>query len=369
MTQRESALPEPSTRPPQPDQIETPAEFTAALRALRTWSGLTYRQLESKAGAHADTLPASTMATTLGRVTLPRERFVDDFARACGLGEEEIHQWLLARRRIAGGEPAPTRDEGGGEAGDERDGPVGGASAPAHAPRWWCRALVMTGTAGIGAVGALGVASLVHGASSPADPPTMPVTGLRMLAVGSWAQIHPARTPELCVTEGSDRTGRYETAVAAQRPCTQARLPQVFLEPVGRDLVQIQWHHPKYGIGCLTALQKGPGRGLLEPRDDCADTDRAQQFRVEPFGTPAAAHFRLRAVSTGECLSLRDQDTVIGAEVVQGRCSGAADQDFLLELIPPPSADPLDATSTSPEPEKRGPAQPDAFRQAPLRLS
>lgn len=354
MTQGETALPEPTTKQPQPDQIETPAEFTAALRVLRTWSGLTYRQLESKAVAHGNTLPASTMATTLGRFTLPRERFVNDFARACGLGEEEIRQWLLARRRIAVGEPAPTRDEGR----DEPDGPVGGVSAPAHAPRWWRRALVMTGAAGIGAVVALGGVSLVDSASSPADPPTMPVTGLRMLAVGSWAQIHPARTPELCVTEGSDRTGRYETAVAAQRPCTRARLPQVFLEPVGQDLVQIQWHHPKYGIGCLTALAKGPARGLLEPRDDCADSDRAQQFRVEPFATSAAAHFRLRAVSTGECLSLRDQDTVIGAEVVQGRCSGAADQDFLIELVPPPSPDPLDANSTSPEPAKRGTGSP-----------
>lgn len=171
----------------------------------------------------------NTVATTLGRVTLPRERFVEPFARACGLGEEEIHQWLLARRRIAAGESAPTRDEGVGEAGDERDNLVGGASAPAHAPRWR-RALVMTAAADIGAVGALGVVGvvgLVHDASSPAGPPAMPVTGLRMPAVGSWAQIHPARTPELCVTEGSDRTGRYKSAVAAQQPCTRARLTQV----------------------------------------------------------------------------------------------------------------------------------------------
>ncbi|MFJ8795818.1 helix-turn-helix domain-containing protein [Streptomyces sp. NPDC102462] len=337
MTQTDSALPEPAAKPPQPPLVGTPAEFTAALRALRTWSGLTYRQLESKATAHADTLPASTMATTLGRATLPRERFVDAFARACGLGEEEIGQWLQARRRIAAAESGPTRDETGGEGGDDRDVSAGGASVPANAPRWWRRAVSLVGTAGIGAAGALGVVSLVHDASPPADPPTMPVTGLRMLAVGSWARIHPARTPGLCVTEGRDRTGRYETAIAAQRPCTQAVLPQVFLEPVGQDLVQIQWHHAKYGIGCLTVLLKGPGRDLLEPRDDCADTNRAQQFRIEPFGPPAAARFRIRPVSTDRCLSLRDQDTAIGAEVVQGRCSGAADQDFLIELTPPPS--------------------------------
>ncbi|MET7296614.1 XRE family transcriptional regulator [Streptomyces griseoloalbus] len=336
MTQTDSALPEPPTKPPQPALAGTPVEFTAALRALRTWSGLTYRQLESKAVAHGDPLPASTMATTLGRATLPRERFVDVFARACGLGEEEIVQWLQARRRIAADEPAPARDRADGDCGEDRNAPAGGASVPAHTPRWWRRAVALVGAAGIGVAATLGVGSLLHDAAPPAGLPTMPVTGLRMPAVGSWARIHPARTPELCVTEGRDRTGRYETAVAAQLPCTQAVLPQVFLEPLGQDLVQIQWHHPKYGIGCLTVLPKGPGRDLVEPRDDCADTNRAQQFRVEIFGPPAATRFRVRPVSTGRCLSLRDQDTTIGAEVVQGRCSGAADQEFLIELTPPP---------------------------------
>lgn len=164
----------------------------------------------------------------------------------------------------------------------------------------------------------------------------MPVTGLRILAVGSWARIHPVRTPELCVTEGKDRTGHYETAVAAQQPCMEAVQPRVFLEPLAKNIVQIQWHHPKYSIGCLTVLLKGSGRNLLEPREDCADDNQAQQFRISPIGPSAAARFRLLSVITGRCLSLRDQDTGAGTEIVQGRCSGAADQQFLIELIPPP---------------------------------
>ncbi|WP_416973878.1 helix-turn-helix domain-containing protein [Streptomyces sp. 4F14] len=92
--------------PPRPELTGTPAEFVEALRALRIWSGLTCRQLESKATALADSLPASTIATTLGRATRPRERFVDTFARACGLGEEETELWLRAHRRIAAGVPA-----------------------------------------------------------------------------------------------------------------------------------------------------------------------------------------------------------------------------------------------------------------------
>ncbi|MER5515173.1 XRE family transcriptional regulator [Streptomyces sp. NPDC002763] len=329
MTKTDRAIPE----PPRPEQAGTPAEFVAALRALRIWSGLTYRQLESKATALADTLPASTVATTLGRATLPRERFVDTFARACGLGEEETRQWLQAHRRIAAGEPALTHDHGG----DKGEAAVGSESVPTHAPRWWRQAVGLLSAAGIGAVGTLGACSLVRDVSPSPDLPAVPVTGLRMLAVGSWARIHPARTPELCVTEGRDRTGRYETAVAAQRPCAHAVLPQVFLEPVGKDVVQIQWHHPKYGIGCLTVLLTGPGRNLIEPRDDCANTNRSQQFRIEPFGPSAVSHFRIRPISTDWCLSLRDQDTTSGTEVVQGRCSGAADQDFLIELTPPPA--------------------------------
>ncbi|EMF30498.1 hypothetical protein H114_03421 [Streptomyces gancidicus BKS 13-15] len=321
---------------PKPALVSTPAEYIAALRALRFWSGLTYRQLEAKATAHNYTLPASTIATTLGRTTLPRERFVDAFTRACGLTEEDVEQWLEARRHIAIGERAPAAGKPAAT-GDDGDGPAPGASAPSRLPRWR-RALGLALAATIGAAGTLVVGSLLDTSRSPAAPPAMPVTGLRMLAVGSWALIHPARTPSMCLTEGRDRTGRYETAVAAQRLCNEAVLPHVFLEPIGADIVQIQWHHPKYSIGCLTVLLKGAGRDLLEPRDDCADDNRAQQFRIEPFGPQATPHFRIRPVITGQCLSLRDQDVEAGAEVVQGRCSGAADQSFLIELIQPPQA-------------------------------
>ncbi|MEV0123322.1 RICIN domain-containing protein [Streptomyces sp. NPDC050703] len=368
MGQKGDGLAAPPEESPQPARARTSAEFTAALRTLRLWSGLTYRQLEGKATAHSDTLPASTIATTLGRVTLPREQFVDAFTRACGLGEEEARQWLEARRRIATADPVPLGDEGtakdeapkdeapGGTAsgsdvlkgetggpGDQGDGHGDGPAAPAsdttgraRTAARWRRMAGLLGAALIGVLGTLGASSVLRDASEPAALPTMPVTGLRMLAVGSWAQIHPARTPELCLTEGRDRTGRYETAVAAQRRCGKSGSPQLYLEPVGRDTVQIQWHHPKYGIGCLTVLPSGPGRDLLEPRDDCAEDNRAQQFRIERFGPPSTGHFRIRPVGSGHCLSLRHQDTHDGAEIIQGRCSGAADQDFRIELTPPP---------------------------------
>ncbi|MEU4807211.1 helix-turn-helix domain-containing protein [Actinosynnema sp. NPDC023587] len=326
---------EPQRHAPEPAHLKDPAEFAAELRALRNWSGLTYRQLEGKAKAFGNTLPASTIATTVGRSTLPRDSFVEAFTRACGLGDEDVRQWLAARRRIAVGDRART---GGDPRSDLRDEEPGltqpdGSAVPHRVP-WWLRVASLVTAVAVGVLGMLGVQALRSGTDPPRAQP--PVPGLGIPAVGSWAKIHPARNPDFCLTEGRDRTQRYPTAVAAQHPCSQADLPRTYIEPLGDGVVQIQWHHPKYAIGCLTVLTDGEGRDLVEPRDDCSESDPAQRWRIEPVGSPAAAHFRIRPEGTGQCLSLRDQDTVEGAEIVQGRCSGAADQQYLIEVIPPP---------------------------------
>ncbi|CAL9463730.1 hypothetical protein SUDANB95_02676 [Actinosynnema sp. ALI-1.44] len=284
---------------------------------------MTYRQLEGKTAAYRNALPASTIATTLGRDTLPKAQFVEIFTRGCGLGDDDVARWLDVRHRIATQDRAPAGDEDADR----------GRDADAPGPPRWRRAASLLAAAVLGVVGTLVVSEVIERSATPS---ATPVTGLAIRAVGSWARIHPARTPELCLTEGRDRTGRYGTAVAAQQPCTEAVLPRVFLKPLGTDVVQIQWHHPRYGIGCLTTLVDGPGRDLVEPREDCAEDDAAQRFRVEPFGPPVAAHFRIRPVVTDQCLSVRDQDTAVGAEILQGRCSTALDQEFLIELIPPP---------------------------------
>ncbi|MEV0678749.1 helix-turn-helix domain-containing protein [Actinosynnema sp. NPDC050436] len=325
---------------PQPPPAGTAAEFTAALRALRAWSGLTYRQVEGKTTALGEPIPTSTIATTLGRATLPRESFVAAFTRACGLGDDEVRLWLDARARIAIGDQAQPGDHTHGD--EDADGEAEDVPRPEEpvAPgfRWWRRAGSVVAAMSVGVLGTLGVQALLSNADTrhPAPPGTESVAGLRILAAGSWARIHPARTPELCVTEGKERRGRYETEIAVQRPCAQTVSPRTFIEPLGDNAVQIQWHHPKHSIGCLTVLLEGVGSNLVEPREDCADDNPAQRFRIEPIGPPAAAHFRIRPAAGDQCLSLRDQDTTDGAEIVRGRCSGAADQEFLIELIPPP---------------------------------
>ncbi|MFI9507793.1 RICIN domain-containing protein [Nocardia sp. NPDC052566] len=314
---------------PQPERTDTPAEYVAALRALKTWSGLAYRQLQGKAAARGNPLPSSTIATTLGRATLPREAFVTAFTRACGLDDNQVRQWLDSRRRIAMGTTATPVTE-------PQDSFVERVEELRRPPARWPQFLYLLMAVAVGVAGTLGVQALLSRPDRAVTLATVdPVPGLAISSVGSWAWIQPVRTPELCLSDGVDRTQRYPTAVAVQRPCDQASPPRVYLEPLGKATVQIQWHHPTFGIGCLTVLTDGPARDLLEPRHACADDNPAQRFRVEPTGPPAAAHFHLRPALTDNCLSLRDQDTAPLTEIIQAPCSGARDQEFLITLIPP----------------------------------
>ncbi|ROP35263.1 XRE family transcriptional regulator [Saccharothrix texasensis] len=309
---------------PQPTEATTAAEFTTALRALRMWSGLTYRQLEGKTAAHQDRLPPSTIATTLGRATLPREHFVDTFTRACGLGDDEVLLWLKTRHDIA----IRATDE------DDEDQPAPALGAPvrSRAPRWRRAASLLAATF-VGVVGTVAVDAVVD-RSAPASPSASPVAGLTIRPVGSWARVHPARTPELCLTEG--RADHRAGAVAVQGSCADAPLPYAFIEPLGADVVQIQWHHPRHGIRCLAVLLGGPDRDVLEPRHECADDDPAQRFRIEPAGPPGATDVRIRPVATDLCLGPRDRATSAGAEIVQTPCSTTSDQVFLIEPTAPP---------------------------------
>ncbi|MEV3926765.1 helix-turn-helix domain-containing protein [Actinomadura coerulea] len=91
--------------PPSPDVAADEAEFVAALRRLKAWSGLSYRQLERRAADAGRVLPYSTASTALGRKTLPREELLVAFVLACGLDDEEAASWVAVRKRIAVGQP------------------------------------------------------------------------------------------------------------------------------------------------------------------------------------------------------------------------------------------------------------------------
>jgi hypothetical protein len=91
---------------PRPDRVTTPAQFLAALQALRAWAKLTYGELEINAQAYGDRLPRSTIASALSRGRIPREQTIAAFVRACGCDEKTVQHWLAARRKIAAADQA-----------------------------------------------------------------------------------------------------------------------------------------------------------------------------------------------------------------------------------------------------------------------
>jgi hypothetical protein len=74
-------------------------------------------------------------------------------------------------------------------------------------------------------------------------------------------------------------------------------------------------------------MSTGPVKGMLEPRNDCA---RATLFRVERTASGSTGEFGLRPVNSSRCIGIADNDTAKGAEATEERCTGAADQRFLI---------------------------------------
>jgi hypothetical protein len=95
-----------SSPEPQPWSAQSAADFMTAMRRLKAWSDLSYRQLARRAAAVGDYLPHSTTAAALGRDKLPREDVVAAFVRACGCDAETVDAWLALRKRLVVADPA-----------------------------------------------------------------------------------------------------------------------------------------------------------------------------------------------------------------------------------------------------------------------
>ncbi|GIG93045.1 hypothetical protein Pen02_79810 [Plantactinospora endophytica] len=85
----------------------TAGDYVALLRQVRERSGLTYREIERRCVGAGHWLPRSTLATMLGRPTLPREDLVVALLTACGRDSPEVERWLTVRQRIAAGRADP----------------------------------------------------------------------------------------------------------------------------------------------------------------------------------------------------------------------------------------------------------------------
>ncbi|MFH8804807.1 helix-turn-helix domain-containing protein [Streptomyces sp. NPDC017936] len=339
---------------PSPDAARDAAGFVASLRQLKERAGLTYRELEERAARNGDVLARSTLADVLRRATLPRPDVLAAFVRACGDGQR-LAAWLDARERIAADAPAAATDPDGAGSGtaslagtehgddgtdehrDEETGqsPPRTAGPDARGPGAGSRRILLTSVLATPLLalaawallsGAFGGTDDANGTGAPAAAASASASASGKPADG-WVTVRPARTPDLCLTDGRDREGAYGNAVAVQLPCARAAVPRTYLEPAGEGLYRIQWHHPSEGKGCLTVIGSGPVKGMLEPRNDCS---AATLFRVEAVPSGDGGGFRLRTARGTTCVGLTGDDRAEGAEAVEERCTGAADQRFLI---------------------------------------
>ncbi len=92
---------------PDPGAAGTAAEYVDALRRLKSWSGMGFRQLEKRAAQLGLALPRSTITAALNRDVLPREDLAVALVRTCGGDQEEASRWVAARRRIAAATSSP----------------------------------------------------------------------------------------------------------------------------------------------------------------------------------------------------------------------------------------------------------------------
>ncbi|MFF5719507.1 RICIN domain-containing protein [Streptomyces buecherae] len=392
-----------------PRAARTPAEYVAALRALREEAGLSYRRLERRAHAVGEVLPRATVAGALVRTALPRAELVTAFVRACGGDAAAVGAWLDARERLAAsaratatnpprtGEPGPRTEEPGPrteEADPRRErrppGPPEAATGhpvapdpappPAHAGASRSAGEATSGT-------------LARGAEPPPEPvarqgrwrPTVarrPFGSLVPVSFGAgvgaalalslafwlqsasgdgqdadpapepsgWVTMRPVGASRLCVTEGRERNRRTDRPVAVQLPCERVPRPRVFLEHVSGSIYRVQWHHPVHDEGCLSVDEPphgaGEGEELVSPRE-CTGQPH-QRFRLEPVGRG----YRLCPLDSGLCLGLLPPRTE-GAELVQALCTGYEDQSFRFERARPttprpPSPRSSPAPSTNP---------------------
>ncbi|CAM5673237.1 helix-turn-helix domain-containing protein [Streptomyces aurantiogriseus] len=319
-----------------PYEARDAAGFVASMQRLKEHAGLTYRELEERAALNGDVLARSTLADILRRTSLPRPEVLAAFVRACGDGPR-VDAWLDARNRLAADAAAATpsavpepipEPEATATATASAEAPPPTAEPPLPRPRPWrttVRRVVLTAGPLVPLLALAAWAMLPDDSDKPDTPAASP-TASRAPADG-WVTVRPLRTPDLCLTDGRDRAGAYPNAVAVQLPCAQATVPRTYLEPAGEGFYRIQWHHPQEGKGCLTIMSSGPVKGMLEPRNDCA---QATLFHVEAASADDAAGFRLRPAHSGRCIGMAGDDSTEGAEAVEERCTGAADQRFLI---------------------------------------
>jgi hypothetical protein len=319
-----------------PEAARTPGEYVALLRRLRKLSSLTYREISERAEVVGDVLPTSTLATMLGRNTLPREQLVAALVRACGLGPGEVERWLDVRRQLVSDEMPEPNGAPAQQAGPNlrnQMGPVRPTEEPDSLTRTR-RGWPIPAAIGFVAGALVATAASIALAAGRSPEPSQPQQENRLVGRDEQAS---AELPEpggyrlrlahsgMCVSERPES----DLGHVFQTDCADA-MPPMTLDAVGDELFRIRTNHPRFGQGCMGvdhASRESPGIVA----DGYCDTDSAQDFRLEPVAKPVQG-FRIRPAHSNMCLGVVDGSTDVWAPVRQLHCEeDAASQVFLLD--------------------------------------
>ncbi|WFB11304.1 hypothetical protein LRS74_32905 [Streptomyces sp. LX-29] len=343
----------------------------AAMRALKSASGLTYRELERRSGALGDFLARSTLSSALGRDLLPRAELVSTFVRSCGGSEIDVRLWLQVHRRLAQGSEHE-------RAGSASDAPSPGVAGPAsidadprpdavawddpqagrssRSGRMTRRTITLMLGSGVVsmlltmAIGASvleaqnpGHSKTGHGERTPSGRST-PAAGSAPTDAGS--SPHPSKSPPP-LASGPYRIRTAAGLCLSERPrlpppeaftSTEHFMYQTACKNGSTGVVLRQWRDGTYKImvpgyedeamRCLGVVSAGVVEGASVSIQYCGEhtLNEAEQFRLEPVSRPAhgfllrAAHLDLVPAAKDLCLGSPDTDRSEWSPVFQTEC-------------------------------------------------
>ncbi|MEU9860871.1 hypothetical protein AB0D99_08345 [Streptomyces sp. NPDC047971] len=331
---------------PDPREATDAASFIAQLQALKDWSGLTYRELSSRADAVGDVLPRSTVANMLARSTVPREELLISFVRACGVGPGALESWQAVRKELAvrgvyepsatdapsvTGPAATDAPSATGPAADDEPSTARWPTAPAPdaepsadpavepaRPRSRTNRTLVGAVAVTGLV--LAAVSLVFalvrdgdGGRSVTGAPITPAAGdVHIRVIGS----------DLCLNERrGGRSGRIH-----QRTCEGADVPRYSLMDLGAGTWRIVSDHPDYGPGCSGIPAGGRIADAAFEDSECGDPSRVERFRLEPYGNPVTGYriVPVDSATAGSCVTVTGDRRAEWAALAQAPCRADA---------------------------------------------
>lgn len=91
--------------PPDLTHVGSKVEYNDALKKLREWSGMSFKQIGQISQNYPRPAPASTLCTALQRGTLPARSLTESFLQAVGLDEVQRSAWLKVWDDLHAGRP------------------------------------------------------------------------------------------------------------------------------------------------------------------------------------------------------------------------------------------------------------------------